>query len=285
MVVGVSGSPDCDRAVDWAAQWASSTGRQLRLVHAADVTQVHPNTAKSLAADHAATASAKDVLDIAAQRVTSEHPQLRVSVVVEIGEPPAVILHEAQHAAAVVVGSRRDTTRRTLIGSVNHAVARSATCPVIVVREPPSESPLGRRVVVGVDGTAASRPAAEFAFQYASTADLPVVLMHCSWERLARGSAVLGQLSRSEEHGPSEDEELSIAETIAGLPEEYPDVEHRVKHRSSDPAAALIDASQTAQLVVVGVRHRNPVSAVLQRSVSTAVAEHAHCPVAVVNTR
>lgn len=284
MVVGVSGSPDSERAVDWAAHWARSVGRPLTLVHAADGIEVLPNTEDCLAAERAATEKAKGFLDIAARRVTNEHPELPVSVVVEIGDPPAVILDQAQHAAAVVVGSRRDNTRRTLLGSVNHAVARHATCPVIVVKEPPSESPLGRRIVVGVDGTAASRPAAEFAFQYASDTGLPVVLMHCSWERLARGSAVLGMLSRSEEHGPTDDEELSIAETIAGLPEQYPDVEHRTKHRSTDPAAALIDASQSAQLVVVGVRHRNPVTAVLQRSVSTAVAEHAHCPVAVVNT-
>ncbi|GAB6987822.1 universal stress protein [Nocardioides pyridinolyticus] len=284
MVAAVSGSPDSERAVDWAAQWAWSVGRPLTLVHAADGIEVHPNTEEFLAAERAATEKAKEFLDVAAQRVTSVHPELRVSVVVEIGDPPAVILDHAQHAAAVVVGSRRDNTRRALLGSVNHAVARHAACPVIVVKEPPSEGALGRRIVVGVDGTSASRPAAEFAFQYAATADLPVVLMHCSWERLARGSAVLGLLSGSEEHGPTEDEELSIAETIAGLSEQYPDVEHRIKHRSTDPATALIDASQSAQLVVVGVRHRNPVAAVLQRSVSTAVAEHAHCPVAVVNT-
>lgn len=285
VVVGISDSPDSDRAVDWAATRARDTGRPLTIVHAASGLRVHPNIEDLLAAERAATESGQVLLDAAARRVAGEHPDLRLSVVVEVGDPPSVLLTQARHASALVVGSRRDTTRRTLLGSVSHAVARHATCPVVVVRKPPPPSPLAHRVVVGVDGTAASRPAAEFAFEYATTADHSVVLMHCSWDRLARDSAVLGLLSRSEEHGPTEDEELSIAETIAGLPELYPDVEHRAVHRSSDPATALIDASQSAQLVVVGARHRNPVTALLLRSVSAVVVEHAHCPVAVVNPR
>ena len=83
----------------------------------------------------------------------------------------------------------------------------------------------------------------------------------------------------------TQDEELAIAETIAGLPEQYPDVEVHEIHRTSDPAEALIDASGTARLVVVGSRNLSAARAIVLRSVSTALVEHAHCPVAVVHVR
>lgn len=285
VVVGVSESRDSDRAVDWAADWASRTGQSLTILHAAGQVAVHPETDELLNAEQEAAHVGRGLVDAAARRVASAHPELQTATVVDIGDPPAILLATAQDAAAVVVGSRGDPTRRWLLGSVSQAVARHAACPVVVVRELPAPTALGHRVVLGVDGTAASRPAAEFAFGYAANVGLPIAIVHASWERLARGSAVLALLSRSDEHGPTQEEELSIAETIAGLPERYPDVEHRDVHRSTDPAAALIEASQSAQLVVVGARHRNPLTALLLRSVSASVIEHAHCPVAVVHAR
>ncbi|MGH3365387.1 MAG: universal stress protein, partial [Nocardioidaceae bacterium] len=62
----------------------------------------------------------------------------------------------------------------------------------------------------------------------------------------------------------------------------YPEVEFREVHRTADPAEALIDASETARLVVVGTRGLSAAKALVLRSVSTALVEHAHCPVAVV---
>ncbi|WP_418063018.1 universal stress protein [Pimelobacter simplex] len=274
IVACVSGSPDCDRAVDWSGRWAARTGRPLTLLHAA--AGVDGDLGVGVDA-------ARRLLDITAERVAHEHPGLQLSLVVEVGDPRAVIVDQARRASVVVVGSHRGDARRRLHGSLGPVVARDAICPVVVVGESPPQGPLARRVVVGVDGTAASRPATEFAFEYGATTNLPVVLLHCSWERLARGSAVLALLSRGEEHGPTRDEELSVAEVIAGLPGRYPDVETRIRHRSSDPAAALVEASQTAHLVVVGVRRHHPVVVRLHRPVSSVVADRAHCPVALVN--
>jgi hypothetical protein len=90
-------------------------------------------------------------------------------------------------------------------------------------------------------------------------------------------------LSRSEEHGPTDDEEFSIAETIAGLPEQYLDVEHWIKHRSTTPPQPSPTPRSPHNSSCSEYSTATP-SPVLQRSVSTAVAEHAHCPVAVVNS-
>ena len=86
-------------------------------------------------------------------------------------------------------------------------------------------------------------------------------------------TSVLGLLASGHERGLSEEEEVSIAETIAGLPEQYPDVEFREVHRTADPAEALIDASESAKLVVVGGRKHGAARAFLLRSVSTALVE------------
>jgi nucleotide-binding universal stress UspA family protein len=284
VVVGVTGSPASDRAVDWAADHAAAVHRRLHVVHAVGLHDVVPHGQEQVEAEGDAAAAGSAVVDAAVKRASSRRPDLALSSGVAVGDPAGVLLEHAAGAAAVVVGSSRDDARLRLHGSVGLAVVRHSRCPTVVVRPGQDPGLLGQRVVLGVDGTRLSRTAAEFAFSYASLNGLPLVLLHGSWERLARGSSVLALLSGSDEHGPTDEEELSIAETVAGLPSTYPDVEVRDVHRSSDPAKALIEASESARLVVVGARHLGAAAAMALRSVSTSLVEHAHCPVAVVHS-
>ena len=271
--------------MDWGADFAAASHRPLLLVHTVGHGEVRPSAEDVAETEQAAAEAGRPVVDAAIRRVSARHPDLTVSGAVEVGDPPSVLLAHASGAAAVVVGSRRDGGGHRLHGSVSLAVARQAGCPAVVVRPSGESEPgrLGERVVLGVDGTPASRAAAEFAFAYADLNTLPLVILHGSWERLARGSAVLRLLGGNEEHGPTDEERLTIAETIAGLPERFPDVEFRDTHRSTDPAKALIEASESSRLVVVGARHHGAVGSLLLRSVSTSLVEHAHCPVAVVH--
>ncbi|MGH3479051.1 MAG: universal stress protein [Nocardioidaceae bacterium] len=285
VVVGVDATTAGNRAVDWASDYASVTGRRLLVVHGTGLPPVRPNAQDLLEAERTVAEAAQWIVDAGVERALERHPDLTVAGVAEVGDPPSVLLEEAKDAALLAVGSRRDESFKRLFGSVSLAITRHATCPLVVVR-PQAEgtpSPLHDRVVLGLDGTAASVRAAWFAFEYASLNNLPLVIVHADQERLARGSAVLGLLSSGEERGITEEEELTIAETIAGLPERYPDVEFRESHRSADPAEALVEASESAELVVVGARKMGSAKAILLRSVSTALVEHAHCPVAVVH--
>lgn len=83
--------------------------------------------------------------------------------VVELHEPPATaILSEAKRfsAQAVVLGWRgHGTFKRLLLGSVSREVVASASCPVLVVRDP---APAARRFVVGFDGRPTARRAVRF---------------------------------------------------------------------------------------------------------------------------
>jgi nucleotide-binding universal stress UspA family protein len=72
------------------------------------------------------------------------------------------------------------------------------------------------------------------------------------------------------------DHALGVARRLA------PDLDIEVTAPLHDARAALIESSARASIVVVGTRGRGPVRSLLLGSVSTAVAEHASCPVAVV---
>jgi nucleotide-binding universal stress UspA family protein len=286
VVAGVSGSPESDAAVDWAADFAAASRRRLVVVHTVGYVEAQPTAEGVAEAEGTAADASRPLVEAAVQRTKARHPDLAATGVVEVGDPASVLLAHSEDASAVVLGARQREGGHHLQRAVSHTVPRHAHCPVVVVPLPPGGGPgaLDQRVVVGVDGSAVSRGAAEFAFQYAALTRLPLIIMHGSWERFARGSAVLRLLSRDEEHDTTEEERLTIAETIAGLPETYPDVEFREAHRSSDPGEALIEASESARLVVVGARRRSDIQSLLLRSVSTSLVTHAHCPVAVVHS-
>ena len=286
VVVGVDGAHESERAVEWAADYASLTHRALLVAHATEPGGGHRSASGVLEAEHEATEAAQPVVRASAELAVRRHAELTVTCRVETGDPASVLLDLARTAALVVVGSRRTEGFRHLHGSVSLAVARHAACPVVVVRPPGHRAPrpLRDRVVLGVDGTLGSRDAAGFAFEYADLTGLPLTIVHGSWERLSRGSSVMGLLAYSEGRGLTDEEELAIAETIAGLPELYPGVEFHEVHRSADPAAALIEASEEARLVVVGSRRVGSARALVLRSVSTSLVLNAHSPVAVVHT-
>ena len=284
VLVGVNGSHDSNRAVDWAADYAVLGNRALVALHGLGFVGVRPDALDLLEAEQEALAAGEVIVRAAVERARSRHPGLEAEGHAELGDPPAVLLEAARSAALVVVGARRGGAGKRIFGSVGLTAARHATCPAVVVRPPKhgAATPSGERIVLGVDGSPASVDAARFAFGYADLSGLPVLVVHASWERLEKGSAVLGLLTDPEDRRTSSEEELATAETIAGLPEDHPDVEYREIHRTADPAEALLEASATARLVVVGSHRRGGLRSVLQRSVATALVEHAACPVAVV---
>lgn len=85
---------------------------------------------------------------------------------VRLGIAPELLVEESASVALIVVGSHGlGGLRGVLVGSVALKVAAQASCPVIVVRGPatPPEGP----IVVGVDDSAESERAVEFAMEFA----------------------------------------------------------------------------------------------------------------------
>jgi len=78
-----------------------------------------------------------------------------------------------------------------------------------------------------------------------------------------------------------EEAQRSLAESLAGWRQRYPDVTvHRVVVRDR-PARHLIDAAETAQLVVVGSHGRGGLTGVLLGSVSNTLLHSVRIPVIV----
>ncbi|MET9023814.1 universal stress protein [Actinopolymorpha sp. NPDC004070] len=137
----------------------------------------------------------------------------------------------------------------------------------------------GPRIVVGFDGSDYSRLALEWAAREARTHGARMEVI-CAWEPVTRVAPPFFVYA-DEEFEPEAQTILDSA--VAGLGTEgQVDVERKAV--MAHPAAALIDASRGADLVVVGSRGHGGVAGTLLGSVSQRVAMHAHCPVVIVRT-
>lgn len=140
-------------------------------------------------------------------------------------------------------------------------------------------------VVVGVDGSPASRVATDWAARDAALRGVPLTVVHVlgsdeigPWvdlpisdefadERERRAKAVL-------------DDALSLIRDAIGA---SPDIEINQRVIAGAKVPELVDLSKGAELIVVGCRGLGGVRGLLLGSVSSGLVHHAHCPVAVIH--
>ncbi|MGW5641089.1 universal stress protein, partial [Streptomyces sp. NPDC003832] len=218
----------------------------------------------------------------AVERARETAPGVDVSHAVVTGEPLTVLEAQSREAELVVVGSRgMGGFVGLLVGSTAVHLAAHGQCPVLVVRDEPA---VDGPVVVGVDGSEPGERAVEFAFAEAALRKAPLVAVH-AWNTWNAPLPPPQHTSEPYANPPgtlSGEEERLLSEALAGHRERYPDVvvEHRVvRGRTRE---VLIEASRSAQLVVVGARGRGGFQGLLLGSVSQALLHHAHSPLAVV---
>jgi nucleotide-binding universal stress UspA family protein len=211
-------------------------------------------------------------------------PGLTVDARLAHGPAARVLVDEGVEGAMIVVGSHgRGGFGRLLLGSSSAAVAAHATVPVVVTRGTnANEAWRAAPVVVGVDGSAVSEAAVQFAFQAASRRGAGLVVVH-AWAQpdpmVDEAFAVL-----SESTTRHTEARLAIAESLAGRRDTYPDVDVTEVVADGHAVDALLGeaATQRASLLVVGSRGRGGFIGLLLGSVSRGVLHHAECPVAVV---
>ncbi len=136
-------------------------------------------------------------------------------------------------------------------------------------------------VVVGVDGSEASKVALRFAAMEASLrgAKLRVV---CAWE-VPRGYFTGGLLPSDELIAGFEQHARDVtASALADAARLAPDVDRETATVEGQPADVLVQQSAGADLLVVGSRGLGGFKSLLLGSVSLQVAHHATCPVAIV---
>jgi nucleotide-binding universal stress UspA family protein len=269
IVVGIDGSEGSARALRWAANESERHRLPLTVVHVCswalnEVPLPHPVVEDGHR--RAQELIERMTADLRAQR---RHAPVESRVVNDHAVPGLVAFSEA--ADMIVVGSHGGHSVLGMpIGSVANGVAAHAACPTVVVR-PQCITNADARVIVGVDGSPANQAAVAFAFQ----------------EALAHGTTLQAILCWRGERGALQTEtaaEAQLAEALAPWQEKYPnvDVMAHVSLRAARPG--LIGASRDASLMIVGSRGYGGFRGLLMGSVSSALVQHADCPVAVVRS-
>jgi nucleotide-binding universal stress UspA family protein len=138
-------------------------------------------------------------------------------------------------------------------------------------------------IVVGVDGSDQSQRVLEWAVREAALrqAPLTVLTVHQVVGSAWTGNPVVTAGDRPEEAKAREAAQEAVNQVLGAVGDAKP-ASVTVRAVSGFPARELVDASQDADLVVVGSRGGGGFRGLLTGSVSTQVVNHADCPVVVI---
>ncbi|MFI7600224.1 universal stress protein [Actinoplanes sp. NPDC049681] len=256
IVVGADGSAGATAAVRWAAAEAALREADLRVVTAFH--RHHPvlHDTTDPQARQAPDDDTAAVLHAAVVVARSAAPGVEVRGLALPGYAAPVLLHAAEVAALLVVGSRGNRRMPGMpTGSVGNQVATQSLGSVVVVRGR-SGADTGP-VLVGVDDSPASGPVIGRAFEEASLHRAPL-------------------LAITVRTGPGES--TAAEDQLATWQEKYPEVTAEAEVVTGRPDKVLAERSAQARLVVVGPR-RHGFEGVLLGEVGTRLLHQADCPV------
>ncbi|MEU8120429.1 universal stress protein [Spirillospora sp. NPDC049024] len=277
VVVGYDGSTGGVQALEWAAGEAQARGLSLTVLHVWDVYVGGPIAMPVVDL----RGVAEENLNNGVAHVREVAPDLSVRGVLARGQAAARLIEAGRAADMIVLGPRGlGGFAGLVLGSVGAQVAAHAPCPVVVVRGelvPPPEQVHGH-VVVGVDGSPASREALALAFTEAGAHgwDVHAVI---AWE------AVPERVNPPlvDEAGMREAAQARLARMMIPARELHPEVKVQSDIVTGQPREVLMSAAEEARLLVVGSRGLGGFRGLLLGSVSHALVHHAPCPVAVVH--
>ena len=259
----------------WAAALAGRAASALRIVWCRDGTG---DDAYVVGDDLDAIAEGDiSPIDAVAASVRVNHPALTVSTTVIAGSPRDVLRAHSQDPDLLVVGhSHHPGAVRFWQGTTTQWLSRHTDCPVVMVpTQTPPDAPT--RVLVGVDGSAASLAAAAWAADEAALVMCELVVLH-AWESAYRAVDPASEQARDVTR-------LDAAGALARA------VEVAREHTAgsvtsvlveSRPAAALLDAARPGDIVVIGASGHGVVSANLVGSTVNHLLDRSPVPVVVV---
>ena len=283
VTIGVDGSPCALEAARWAGEEARSHTCPLRVVHASVW-----SLAGHLLPPASLNGHRQTLLDEqrrwtreAGEAAREAAPGVEVVERLVLGEPATVLIGESQRAREVVLAPcGLHGPAAGLVGSTALTVTQHAACTVVVIRGSALGDPRGP-VVVGVDGSASSDAAVEFAVKHAAHGAVPLVAVQV-WSD-ARISEQEGQVGSALDWArvKAEQEQL-LARRLVIWQGRYPGLEIRRVVAKDRPVRQLVEVATDARLLVVGARGRGGSSGMPLGSTSQSLLYVAPCPVAIV---
>jgi nucleotide-binding universal stress UspA family protein len=284
VVVGVDGSEESLRAVEWAAMEAVRHGVPLRVVSApAMPPRMRVYGVTPLTVADALRGASRRALAEAITRAGEVTSELLIDTDLLTGRPALAVADSGAGALMLVVGARgAGGFAAMLLGSVSRYSAMHAACPVVVARE--ETCAVSREVVVGIRDPHDTAGTLAFAFEEAALRGATLVAVH-SWYWFP---SAFGGLEAEETAGRAADltrisaeANRSLADALGRWQDKYPGVPVRLDVVRGHPASVLASYSARADLVVIG-RRGGPVTGPAVGAVQHSVLHHARGPVAVV---
>ena len=324
ILVGVDGSSNSDRALEWAMVEANIRNWPLRLVSTfppAFVADPIVGTSYSLAARREAEA----ILEHATKR--AEAQSVRTETRVECGDATTVLVEHSETTKLAVVGKRgRGGFVGRLLGGVSSGLAAHSHCATVVVPQGhgsanteledyqgtrgaprnergeqstthptffdavdagdlprPQENAIdglsfAGKIVIAVD-SGSQGPALWEAAEMARIHGKPLALVSVTGATVSDP----GWSPSVEDFDPDYEKELAkLTRVVSAVAARYPDVKASRHLFVGKPAEVLVEATETADLVVLGTRGLGGFPGLLLGSVSQAVLHHGRSPMMVV---
>ncbi len=278
VLVGYDGSPGAEQALRWAVEEAELRDLPLTVCHAWHWPYPFRPLARPILEQVEAVGAT--VTEDGARRARELSSGLDVRTLLVQGATSAVLLEAARNAALVVLGSRGHGGFEELkVGSSAAQVPAHCVVPVIVVR--PTLPPVrrdGGRIVVGVDGSPASRAALDFAFGEAELRGAAVTAV-CGW--WDPGALPGPDRAPFIDHPALREEARArFEETVAPWATAHSKVAVDTEFVIEQPRRAVVQAAMGAILLVLGDRGVGSSPATRLGPVTQAALAGAPCPVA-----
>ncbi len=278
ILVGFDGSKAATEALRWAARAAAHHGWDVLVIQSWREPVYGERSWLEVWGDpNAPEREAQADLDAATAPVAERHPGVNFSTMLVNDSPARTLVDLSVGRPLVVVGARgRGGFSTLLLGSVSQKVAATSPSTVVVVRGDGDEQ---GDVVVGVDGSRASRQALRWAAEEARLRGLQLRVVMAWSYLLPVGEHGLEPFRASY---TGDDARAALDAIIAEELGDDPGIEVRADPVCALASRALIERGADAALVVVGPRETSVHPRAGLGSVTTQVLHHATCPVAIV---
>jgi len=280
VVVGVDGSPDGDRAVEYATELAERDHLDLRLVHVSYDYRVNspmsPYLPRAMAEE-----IGESVLQAAAKHADEAgFPGDRITTVLAQGPRAASLLQHVDDAAYVVLGNRTSTVKHLLTGAMSLSVIAHSAVAVRCVPTSWDHSRVSSgRIVAAVDGSKADPEVLRAAFAEADLVGARLEVVH-AWPAAAPYDAALTGRVLDDEWERTAREHLTRC--IKPVSAVHPAVDWDLSLSYERVPFAVHEAASGADLLVLGRHgHRAPMGLLVGSNTRTLL-RTAPCPVEVV---